>query len=139
MPTTKKKKKTSKKTKALVEKKVGRPSAITEGVVRKLESVFKLGVKDNVACNYAGIPERTYYDNLKNNEEFRSKIRTAQNYARIAAGQTVVRAFTEDNDVQSAKWWLEKKHPDEFGSQPVVATQVNISNIVTEQKKKYGI
>jgi hypothetical protein len=126
MPTTKKK--TAKKKGVLVKKDVGRPTVVTEDVVRKLESVFKLGVKDNVACNYAGIPERTYYDHLKGNEDFRSRIRAAQNYPRIAAGQTVVRAFTEDNDVQSARWWLEKKHPDEFGGGQLRVTQATQIN-----------
>ncbi|MBM3256580.1 MAG: hypothetical protein FJZ04_03905 [Candidatus Moranbacteria bacterium] len=126
MPTTKKKKKT---TKALVKKEVGRPTVITEEVVRKLESVFKLGVKDNIACNYAGIPERTYYENLQRNEDFRSKMRAAQNYARIAAGNVVMDDIVHNKDVQTAKWWLEKKHPDEFGNQPLVAQQFNVGEL----------
>lgn len=94
---------------------VGRPTVLTEEVVQKLESVFKLGVTIDAACTYANIARSTFYDHYNHDIEFRTKIDTAKDYARIAAGSVVINAIVKDRDVEAAKWWLAKKHPDEFG------------------------
>jgi hypothetical protein len=46
-----------KKSRALVG---GRPTVMTEEVMRKLEEAFSLDCTDEEACAYAGIGERTY-------------------------------------------------------------------------------
>jgi len=103
----------------------GRPTKITDEVVKQLESVFKLAVTDTTACAYAKISRETFYNRLEKDPVFRDKIASAKEYARIAAGQVVIQAIA-DKDVQTARWWLEKKHPEEFRSTPVALTQVNV-------------
>lgn len=98
-----------------VPNKVGRPSNFDDETIQKLESVFKLGVTVGVACNHAGVSDSAYYVKMKEDEDFRDKMESARDYARIAAGQIVVNAIVKDRDVETAKWWLAKKHPDEFG------------------------
>jgi len=93
--------------------KPGRPTVITPETIKKLESVFQLGVTDEVACDYAEIAPSTFYDHLNKDEDFRRKMRAAKNYARIAAGAVVVEAI-KNKDVNTARWWLEKKYPNEF-------------------------
>lgn len=113
------------KTTQIVKSKPGRPTVMTADTILKLESVFKLGVSDAVACNYAGVGNRTYYDHLKANEDFRTKMDSAKHYGRLAAGNVVMDKIVKDKDVNTAKWWLEKKYPNEFGNTPAL-TQINI-------------
>lgn len=103
--------------------KVGRPTVITDEVVGKLTSIFKLGVTDVTACRYAKISRDAFYDHLKSDLEFSDKIEESKEFARIAAGQVVIDAIVENKDVATAKWWLEKKYPDEFGDKSI---QVNV-------------
>ena len=113
-------------TKTITHSKTGRPTAITKDVVAKLENVFKLDVPVETACKYAGIHKATYYRNYESNEEFATKIDKAREFARIAASRVVSKAIVEDDDVATARWWLEKKFPNEFGGAPGVVQQFNI-------------
>lgn len=88
---------------------------MTDEILQKLESVFKLGVTNGVACNYADIAESTFYDHYKKDPVFRRKIDSAKDYARIVAGKVVVEAIAKEGDVDTAKWWLTTRHPEEFG------------------------
>ena len=89
--------------------KPGRPSKITDEVVAKLESVFKLDVPIETACSYAGIHKTTFYRNYEQNKEFATKIDSARHFSRIAASRVVSKAIVEGEDVSTARWWLEKK------------------------------
>ena len=91
----------------------GRPVLVTELVVQKLEAIFQQDVTIEVACNYAGIGVRTYHDHYAKDEDFRTRIDTARSFARIRAGKVVIDAI-DKGDVNTAKWWLEKKHSKEF-------------------------
>ena len=110
--------------KSIIKREIGRPTVIDDECVRKLESVFQLGVNDQTACLYAGISRDTFYDHIKHDQEFSDKMALAKEYARIAAGQVVVQAIN-NKDVNTAKWWLEKKYPQEFGGSPQVVQQIN--------------
>ena len=118
--------------------KEGRPTIVTEEVVRKLESILQLGVNDTTACQYAKISRDTFYDHLKNDPHFSDRIQSAKDLVTIAAGQVVTNDIVQNRDVTSAKWWLERKTPDEFGDKKITAVQVNIQNVIEEKRKKYG-
>lgn len=110
-----------------IDRSAGRPTIMTDEILQKLESVFKLGVTNGVACNYADIAESTFYDHYKKDPVFRRKIDSAKDYARIAAGNVVVDSIVNGKDVESAKWWLAKKHSDEF-SEPKRLSGVSIKD-----------
>ena len=117
---------TSKNTTLGTEVKNGRPTVMTPLTVEKLIECFKLGMTDESACSIAKIHRDTYYKHLKDNPEFSDAIAFAKQYPRLTAGSVVMQAI-ESNDKESAKWWLEKKHSDEFGGKAnVQATQINI-------------
>jgi len=110
----------------ITESKVGRPTKMTEDVVKKLEAVYKLGVTDETACKYTGISRQTLNTWYKTHPVFLDRIQKAKEFVRIASGQVVVNAIVQDRDVEAAKWWLEKKHSDEFGGQPSILQQFNV-------------
>jgi len=120
-----------KTTKKITKHPGGRPTKMTEDAVKKLESVFKLAVSDTTACRYADISRITYYDWLKKDEEFSNRMSKAKEYARLAAGNVVMDAIVKDKDVNTAKWWLEKKCPEEFAQPPSVAQQFNVGDKIT--------
>ncbi len=120
-------------------KKAGRPTKITADIVKRLEDIFKLGVLDKVAINYVGIGERTYYDKLESDEVFRSQMQLAKNYARLAAGSVVMDAIVKRKDVETSKWWLEKKHSDEFssGNKGQILIQQNFGDHIKSEIKEF--
>lgn len=90
-------------------KKVGAPTKVTPEVVTKLESILKIGGTIAEATSYAGIGERTYYDRAKADFAFSQKMAAAKHYADVVAKNVVVDDIVKNKDVQTAKWWLEKR------------------------------
>ena len=50
--------------------KVGRPTKLSDEVVRKLESAFSIGCNVSQACLHAGISRDTFYKFIDKNKEF---------------------------------------------------------------------
>ena len=113
-------------TKLLTKSKVGAPTVITSEVEKKLESILKIGGTIAEATSYAGIGERTYYDRQKANMAFSQRMEKAKHYADIVAKNVVVESITKDRDLNTAKWWLEKRQFRDSG----VAIQVNVKPIL---------
>lgn len=114
-----------------ISKKVGRPTDLVPETVTKLESILKIGGTIEEATTYAGIARETYYRWLKSNDSFVTKMERAKHYADVAAKNVVVKAITEDEDLSTAKWWLEKR---EFRDSPSVAVQVNVENKLSDEQ-----
>jgi hypothetical protein len=112
----------------------GRPTKLNDEVVKKLENIFKVGGTVEEACAYAGISKPTYYAWLKEDESFLTKMEAAQHYADIVAKNLVVKAITEDKDLESAKWWLDRRV---FKNQPIIQANTQI-NVFGQLKQKYG-
>jgi len=102
---------------------VGRPTLYSEEMVNKLESIFKIGGTVEQALSYAGISKETYYNWTEKHPEFLTKMQSARTYADIVAKNIVVDSMIKDKDVNTAKWWLEKR---EFKQIQQNNTQVNI-------------
>jgi hypothetical protein len=115
-------------------KKMGRPTVITEEVSKKLEDVLRLGVNDSAACSYAGISRETFYNHVKDDDDFCDRMDNARNYAVIAARQVVVKSIVEDKNLDSSKWYVEKHDIKQVGTQQ--NTQVNVFAML---KDKYTI
>ncbi len=97
-------------------RKVGRPTAITSLVLRKLASAFRLGLSDHIACQFAQIAPSTFYRNMQIDENFKSVVKCAKAYLILMAASVVYNAIANKNDVSTARWLLEKKEPEAFGS-----------------------
>lgn len=99
----------------------GRPTKLVPDTITKLESIFKIGGTIEEACSYAGIAPKTYHAWVKEDNGFVTKMTAAQHYADVAAKNVVVQAITKDKDLNTAKWWLEKRQ-----FQPHNMTQINV-------------
>jgi len=95
--------------------KTGRPSSITEEIIQKFEQCYRDGSTDREACLVTGIPESTYYENLKNNKDFSDRIDIAKEYTTQLAKAIIARKVAR-GDLDTAKWWVERKNKKAFSS-----------------------
>ena len=102
----------------------GRPTIYSEDIVEKLESILKIGGTIEQAVNYAGIDKQTYYNWIEKRLDFSTKMEQARSYPDIVAKNIVVDSMIKDRDLNTAKWWLEKR---EFKQVNQINTQVNIN------------
>jgi len=112
----------------------GRPTIMTEENVGKLESILQTGASDSAACAYAGISRDSFYEWIKRDHAFSDRMDNARNYAVIAARQVVVKSIIKDQNLESAKWYIEKHDIKQQGNQQ--NTQVNVFAML---KDKYTI
>ncbi|MBL0320510.1 MAG: hypothetical protein IPP74_14640 [Alphaproteobacteria bacterium] len=89
---------------------LGRPSAITEDVLRKLEEVFALGGTDKEACLYANIAPSTLYKYQEENKDFTERKEALKETPVLKARRTVFNSL--ETDVNSAWKYVERKDPD---------------------------
>lgn len=114
----------------------GRPTKYNDEVVKKLESIFKIGGTVDEACSYAEITKPTYYEWLDRHSDFLTKMNSAQHYADIVAKNVVVDSMIKDKDLSTAKWWLEKR---QFRENTQTNVQVNVLNKLDNLKKDYNL
>lgn len=111
--------------KKITKSEIGRPTSITEDVVNKLEDIIKMGGTITQACTYAKISREAYYNRYNADPLFHDKMDTAKEYLLVESKQLVHNAIIKDKDLQTAKWYLEKKELN----QPQVIQQFNVENM----------
>ena len=90
----------------------GRPKAIDDEVLAKLEYAFSIGCTDEEASLYAEINPCTLYRYCKENPEFSDRKELLKQNQVLKARATIEKNL-HNPDV--AKWLLEKKKRNEFG------------------------
>jgi hypothetical protein len=93
--------------------KIGRPTVITDEVLRKLEEVFALGGTDEEACFYADISTTTLYEYQKGNEEFSERKNRLKQKPFLKARQSIIKGL---DDSEFALKYMERKKKDEFST-----------------------
>lgn len=91
---------------------VGRPTKMTEDVIRKIEEVAALDGSVAEMAFYANVHPDTVYAWLKENKDFSDRINALRNKPVLLARQTVVKAVKDDPNM--AMRYLEKKRSKEF-------------------------
>lgn len=88
----------------------------TPEVVELLEDAFRDGASITEACTQAGIDRQTYYNWLKEIEDFSAKMQDAQDWVNEIARAVVAQRITKRKDVETAKWWLERRVKQKFST-----------------------
>lgn len=91
--------------------KVGRPTAMTEEVIRKIEEVAALDGSIEEMAYYAGIHRDTIYAKMKEDKEFSDRINDLRERPILKARQTIVKGLEQPDN---ARWYLERKKKLEF-------------------------
>jgi hypothetical protein len=87
----------------------GRPSAITDEVIRKLEDALKNDFTVTEACSYAGIGHTTYYDHIKANPDFADKMTRAKKFVFFASKRNIANAIINEGSVEDSWKLLERR------------------------------
>jgi hypothetical protein len=95
--------------------KAGRPSVITEDILRKLEEAFSVGATDIEACFLANISKTTLYDYQKKNSEFTERKEALKDMLKYQARVNVSKEINKGN-LEASRWYLERKAKEEFSS-----------------------
>jgi hypothetical protein len=93
----------------------GRPTAMTEAVVAKLEAAFSVGATDTEACAHAGINNATYYRRREKDKKFCDKIDRLKEKLPLMA-KSKMHGLISSGDKQTVMWYLERKKRAEFGT-----------------------
>ena len=100
---------------------MGRPSKLNDETETKLLQAIQLGSTHAMACAYAGIGERTFYDWMSRNVQFKQKIKEAEAKGAVTWLAKIEKAAT-DGSWQAAAWKLERRYPNDYGRRDGVRT-----------------
>lgn len=106
------------------EKKVGRPTVMTEAMIGKLEMLFAQGLSDREACLIADINPSTLYDYCNEHPDFSERKELLKDKPKIQAKLNVAEAI-ENKDVDMSRWYLERKAKEEFSPKQIIDADVN--------------
>lgn len=95
--------------------KTGRPTAMTPETINKLKEGFAQGFSVRNACIWADISQDTYFNYCKKNSRFSEQCKTLQQKPLIKSILVINKALN-DGDVNTAKWYAERKAKDEFST-----------------------
>lgn len=98
-------------------RKWGRPTAWTDEVNDKIKNAFLFGFNNIEACAFAEISEETLYKRLGEDEDFSKKVKLWKQNPFLKAKATV---YGKLNEPDTAKWYLERRRKDEFGTRTEV-------------------
>lgn len=117
----------------------GRPSIMTETVLKKLEFAFLRGLSDREACHFADISLQTLYNYCNKHPEYFERKELLKEHPKTQAKLNVA-AGIECGDIELSKWYLERKAKDEFSTKQEVdlSGEVNnpLSGLTTAELKK---
>lgn len=121
-----------------VKKVDGAPTKYTPTAIAKLKAAFSYSFTVDQACIYAGISKPTFYNWLESYPDFVDQMTKAREQPTMQARQVVVDAV-KSGDAQSARWWLERKVPDEFGKQREgTVVNVNFNQVAKEERDEFN-
>lgn len=93
----------------------GRPTVFTEAVLMALNNAFTVCATDEEACLMADISMASLYNYQNEHPDFLDRKNRLKKSLSLKSRQVVARKIAEDNDIDTAKWWLEHKEKAEFG------------------------
>lgn len=102
----------------MARKKTGRPTVITEEVLRKLEGAFSMGCGDREACLLADISMTALYSYQERHPAFTERKALLKEKPILKARGTVLQALSIP---EHAEWFLERKAKHEFSTRSDVS------------------
>jgi transposase len=94
----------------------GRPSKKTDGAVQRIIELLAAGNYRRVAFTAAGISQETFSRWMREDHVFREAVIKAEGDADALHLANIQRAAI-DGTWQASAWYLERKHPEEWGKQ----------------------
>lgn len=86
----------------------GRPTVMTDEVIRLLEAAFLVGATDLEACVHADISKTALYEYCQKNEVFAERKETLKNQPTLKA-KMIVNGALDDSDLNTAHRVIDRK------------------------------
>lgn len=106
----------------MAKKKIGRPTAVTDEVIAKLEEAFAWGCSDIEACLWADIAPATLYKHQERHPEFAERKAELKEKPIMIARKSVVTSLSKDSRL--AMDFLSRKKKDEFSTKSELDAKV---------------
>lgn len=104
----------------------------TPTVIKALEEALSLGCSIVNACLQAGISESTYHRWCEEDDKLKKRFATLRQKQVLKARKVIDKAL-DSNDVNTARWYLERKCKDEFS--PTIKQEIEQAVTITKIEK----
>jgi hypothetical protein len=104
---------------------VGRPGTVTPEVVAKLEYAYLMDANDAEACFFAGITKDALSRHFIKHPEFREKATLLKANLKFRSKVLVGKEILEHKNVEDAKWLLERRSREEYGTRVEQKVEAN--------------
>ena len=111
----------------------GRPTVMTDAVLRKLRLCFLMGCTDAEAAVLSGIGERTLYDYQAANPGFSQEKEELKKYINARARVTIMKNI---NNPEMARWFMETKNNKEFNRRQITESYGITAELTPEQTER---
>ena len=91
------------------------------------------------ACKIAGIHYDTFMEWMRSKPEFSEAVKKAEETSNDKIKDICQRRIIEDKSWQSAAWWLERKHPEEFAQSNNLNINIEKPAIIVGSEKAKDI
>lgn len=115
---------------------VGRPTIFDDKMVQKLTMAFANGLTDREACLFVWIADSSLYNYCKEHPEFLEQKEALKRKPIIKAKLNIVEKLNQ-KDLETSKWYLERKAKDEFSTKQELDVDANLEiksiNVVIDE------
>jgi len=112
----------------------GRPTVMTDDVLRKLDECFLADLSDKQACYIVDINPESLYAYQREHPEYTERKATLKNMTTAKAKMNISKEIN-DADKEISKWYLERKLKSEFSTKQEVETTGTTTNIIVASTK----
>ena len=120
----------------------GRPTVMTDDVLRKLDECFLSDLSDKQACYIVDINPESLYAYQREHTKYTERKATLKEMVKAKAKMVIAKTINR-NDITTAKWYAEHKMSTEFSTKQelehsgeVVTTESDVKKELEELKKK---
>jgi transposase-like protein len=104
---------------------MARPSKRTPDRERLIIQVLEAGNTRRAACEYVGIDQDTLSRWCSRFADFADRVRKAEATAEVQA-VAIIRQGIKNGDTADAKWWLERRRPEDYARHEKIDLEVYI-------------
>ena len=112
---------------------------VTSKQVEKLLEGLRHGMTRRAASAYAGMHHATLYRMLAADATLATSVENAEGEAEAAYTKLVANAAADPKNWTAAAWWLERRHPDQFGRRDRLDVKVDMKAIVQKTAAERGL
>ncbi len=89
--------------------------AVTSDQVEKMLNGLRLGMTRRAAAAFGGFSKTALYRMIEDDGTLRTLVEKAEGEAEATYSGLVARAADDSKNWTAAAWWLERRHPNDYG------------------------